>query len=294
MEIINAFETIDKKLAQINETCGFKMVRKSGMKETEICVNDEGEKKFIKYTAPAGSYKVIFNASKNLILLDCSADNTDNAEYKTVSQTLFEAETADDKDMKSLCNELEDEIAKLYKPSEKKDISKVKLPKSVSKSAVKNGLVSYTEHDLVTRFVDQYSELKDIVKEIYAEYGEVLPETFFMEHGTPLVLDIIKSGAEDKNKKLFKLLNEIYENGTNAAQDVIAVTILGEMRNDAKMLETADKYMSDYMKTPVHEVNKIIVKKGISSKLANPPAYKPKKQKMNFLNLANGAQPPQQ
>ena len=77
------------------------------------------------------------------------------------------------------------------------------------------------------------------------------------------------------------MLNEVYEDGTNEVQDVIGVTILGAMQNDKDMMAVADKYMSDYMSGPVHEINKLTAKKGSSlmKKLKNPPAYKPKKKK---------------
>lgn len=70
-------------------------------------------------------------------------------------------------------------------------------------------------------------------------------------------------------------------------QDVIGVTILGAMKNDPAMMEVADKYMTDYMSGPVHEINKITAKKNrFTKKLANPPAYKPKKKKTNMLQNA--------
>ena len=53
------------------------------------------------------------------------------------------------------------------------------------------------------------------------------------------------------------------------------------------MMETADKYMTEYMSGPVHEVNKITAKKNrYTKKLANPPAYKPKKNKSFALTNA--------
>jgi len=74
-------------------------------------------------------------------------------------------------------------------------------------------------------------------------------------------------------------------------QDIIAVTILGEMKNDAEMMAVADKYMTEYMAGPVHEVNKITAKKNrYTKKLANPPAYKPKKRKsFSLANTLNDA-----
>lgn len=112
------------------------------------------------------------------------------------------------------------------------------------------------------------------------DYGEFLPETFFMEIGTPKVLDVIKNGKPEEQKKLFKMLGEVYEDGTNEVQDIIGVTILGEMKNDPDMMAVADKYMTEYMAGPVHEINKLTAKNNrFTRKLKNPPAYKPKKKK---------------
>ena len=87
------------------------------------------------------------------------------------------------------------------------------------------------------------------------------------------------------------MLNEVYEDGTNEVQDIIGVTILGEMKNDKAMMEVADKYMSDYMSGPVHEINKITAKNNsLTKKLKNPPAYKPKKKKTGFMQNALQAQ----
>ena len=132
-----------------------------------------------------------------------------------------------------------------------------------------------------------YPDLKDAIKQNISDYGEFLPETFFAETGNKRVMDVIKNGSEAERKKLFKMLNEIYEDGTNEVQDIIGVTILGEMKNDPAMMEVADKYMIDYMAGPVHEINKITGKKNrYTKKLANPPAYKPKKKKTGVLQNA--------
>lgn len=107
----------------------------------------------------------------------------------------------------------------------------------------------------------------------------------FVEIGTQKVIDVIANGSEADVKKLFKMLNEVYEDGTNEVQDIIGVTMLGEMKNDPKLMEVADKYMSEYMSGPVHEINKITAKNNkLTKMLKNPPPYKPKKKKTNFMS----------
>ena len=55
-------------------------------------------------------------------------------------------------------------------------------------------------------------------------------------------------------------------------QDIIGVTILGEMKNDPQLMEIADRYMTEYMAGPVHEINKLTAKNNRwTKKLKNPP-----------------------
>lgn len=51
-------------------------------------------------------------------------------------------------------------------------------------------------------------------------------------------------------RKLFNLLNEIYDDGTNEIQSIIAVTILGELNNDQDLLANCVDYMSADMISP--------------------------------------------
>ena len=84
----------------------------------------------------------------------------------------------------------------------------------------------------------------------------------------------------------------MFEDGTNEVQDIIGVTILGEMKNDKEMMAVADKYMTEYMSGPVHEINKLTAKNNrFTKKLENPPAYKPKKSKsFSVANALNEKQ----
>ena len=81
---------------------------------------------------------------------------------------------------------------------------------------------------------------------------------------------------------MFRILNDIYESGSNDTQSLIAVTILGEMQNDPQLLETAKEYMCEDMSETVVLVNKYLASsagKRAQKKLLDPPPYKPKKQK---------------
>lgn len=267
MELSEAYKDIEKYLTDVNAELGFK---KSG--EDETSVSFKGEK---------GVYRLVHDKETNILQFECAyEDNGEQTEYNTISRSLFELGVIDDRDVKSTANEIIDELERLFKVRKPVNLDKVKMPKSVSRTKAKNGLVSYDIDSLANRFGTLYPEFKDEIKKNVMAYGEFLPEEFFINYGTPKVLDVIKNGTDAERKKLFKMLNEVYEDGINDVQDVIAVTILGEMKNDKEMMAVADKYMTDYMAGAVHEVNKLTAKKNrYTKKLKNPPAYKPKKNK---------------
>lgn len=278
MEIMDVFKLVEKQLSSVNDELGFKKE-----KENETSITFSGEK---------GAYRVSFDASNNTMSFDCAYDYDGSDEsFKTVSRSLFDAQTYNEKDAKSLANEIDDEISSLFNKRKKVDLNKVKMPKAVSRTKAKNGIISYDVDSLANRFATLYPDMKDSIKANIAKYGEFLPETFFTEIGTARIMDVIANGNETERKKLFKMLNEVYEDGTNEVQDIIGVTILGEMKNDKAMMEIADKYMSDYMSGPVREINKITAKNNsLTKKLKNPPAYKPKKNKNNFMQNTLQAQ----
>lgn len=275
MQLEEALGLIEKNLEDVNKEFGFQKTKKQG----ENSVTFRGKN---------GLYRVMIDEKHSLMLLECAGeDKGEETEFATISKSLFELEPADLRDVRSSCNEVGDELRSLYGSVRKKDLDKIKLPKAVSRTKAKNGIISYDVNSLANRFGTLYPELKDQIKQNIADYGEFLPEDFFVNYGTPKVLDVIDNGTKEEQKKLFKMLNEIYEDGTNEVQDIIGVTILGAMRGDKKRLEVADQYMTEYMAGPVHEINKITAKNGrMVKKLLNPPPYKPKKKRKNPYQLA--------
>lgn len=276
MEISEVFRIVEKQLDTTNNELGFKKES-----ETESSITFSGDK---------GIYRIVYDSNASVMAFECAYENSENAEFNTLSRSLFDRETYDERDVKSLANEIEDEISSLFKTKKKVDLDKVKMPKAVSRTKAKNGVISYDADSLANRFGTLYPEMKNPIKENIVKYGEFLPETFFTEIGTAKVMDVMANGSDADHKKLFKMLNDVYEDGTNEVQDIIGVTILGEMKNDPKLMEVADKYMSDYMSGPVHEINKLTCKNNsLTKKLKNPPPYKPKKKK-NYMQSALQAQ----
>ena len=267
MELNEVFNIIEKNLSQTNSNLGFK---KRG-----------SEDNVLSFAGDLGLYRLVYYPDNTILAFECAyEDNGSETEYNTIARNLLDLNECDEREAKSISNDMLDEVERMFEVKKKVDLDKVKMPKSVSRTKAKNGTISYDVDSLANRFGALYPEFKNIIKQNVVDYGEFLPETFFLEYGNEKVLGIIKNGSEAERKRLFKMLGEIFEDGTNEVQDVIGVTILGEMKNDPEMMAVADKYMSEYMAGPVHEINKITAKNNrYTRKLKNPPAYKPKKKK---------------
>ena len=274
MELIEAYKIIEKYLADTNKELGFSRVNK--------------EDDTLTFKGNKGLYRFTFDKEANILSVEnADEDNGDETEFNSISKSLFELANADERACRSAANEAIDEIKPIFATRKKANIESVKMPKGISRGKAKSGLISYDVDSLANRFGVLYPEFKDDIKQNIVDYGDFLPETFFKEVGTPKVMDVIKNGTAADQKKLFKMLNEVYEDGTNEVQDIIGVSILGEMKNDPEMMAVANEYMSDYMAGPVREINKITGKKNkYTKKLSNPPAYKPKKKKQSKFQSA--------
>ena len=189
---------------------------------------------------------------------------------------------ADERDVKYVVSEMTDTLETRF--SQKTAVKKKavqKAPQTVSKAAVKAGSF-YDPNTLASKLCLVFPELRDAYKANLAKYDEFLPEEFFVNYGTPRVVEAIKENKPATMKKLFQTLNEIYEDGTNDTQSLIAVTILGALGNDQILLARCVDYMSETMAPPVIEVNKFLASskgKKAQEKMENPPPYKPKKKK---------------
>ncbi len=94
------------------------------------------------------------------------------------------------------------------------------------------------------------------------------------------ILQTIRENQPQKMKKLFGILGDVYEDGTNEVQGLIAVTVLGPIRDDPELIQRILPYLTDTMLQPVLAVNTRLAKsKSANLRLAHPPKYKPKKQK---------------
>lgn len=263
--------------------------------EGEFITEEEGALT-ARYTGEKGVIAVSFAEGKVTLY---SGEDTENPTDtpKKLSASLLD-ENSDSRDVKYVINELNDTLEnKFAKKTAVKKNSQPKNPQTVSKAAIKHGSF-YDPNTLASKLCLVFPELRPIYKDNLATYGDFLGEEFFINYGAAKVIEAIKENNPQTMKKMFQILNEIYEDGTSEVQDVIAVTILGQLDNDQELLARCVDYMSETMAPPVIEVNKYLASsKKARRLLENPPAYKPpKKKKQGFLAQAmsqgGGMQPP--
>ena len=273
----------------LNETlkeCGFAVVIPDGVEKDALPAVTDSGRITIEYKGENKALK-LEHFNNKLSLMGASKEGEIlSSDYSQISLSLLDSETADGKDVKYIVNEFSETLVETFGEKAKKPI-KSKLPTPVSKAAAKSGSVSYDPNTLANRFTAIYPELREEYKANCEKYGQFLPEDFFVNHGTAVVLETIKENNPQKMKKLFNLLNDIYEDGTNETQSIIAVTILGAINNDQEMLANCVDYMSEDMMSPVININKYLASsgaKGARMRLENPPEYKPKKSKKKIMS----------
>jgi len=279
MEFNEALKQVLKGVEPALSAQGFTAVVPEGATK-DLPVTDEGDKKYVEYEGSKGKVRFVFaNNLLSLLYTDVKADEADGLDFKIGSQTLFEAENIDEREMKSLCNIFIEDIEEFYGTKTQARSAKKNIP--VSKAAVRSGAMQYDANTLASRLTAAYPDLKEPYKANLEKYGEFYGEEFFVEYA-PVIINTIKQKDKMLLKKVFNILNDIYENGSSEVQGLIAVTILGEMNNDAALLETAKEYMCEELRDPVIYINEYFqtaAGKRKREKMKNPPPYKPKKEK---------------
>lgn len=280
LELNYALNLIMKGIESTVTEAGFKVEYPDGVKKPDLPVKTVGNKSIIMYRGEKGRIRIEYENNK-LALFIARADEGDapDDDMPRISLSLLELETFDERDLKYIFEEYIETIEKNF--TNKSSLSGKKMPTPVSRSQAKSGALAYDANTLGSRFTTVYPELRDEYKLNVETYGEFLAEDFFVNHGNAKVIETIRQNDKVKMRQLFKLLNDIYEDGTNDTQSLVGVTILGvSISDNPELLETAQEYFSETMSEPVIEIIKYLSKsKGAKMRLENPPVYKPKKEK---------------
>lgn len=282
IELTAAFDLLYTDLKSVTEKLGFKADTPEYTEKGTTPVFTRDSASYLQYSGDKGKIRILFNDNKiRLLTGEKDAASADDSDYTLVASYLLILDEYDSKDVKSVINEITENLTEAYSPKQiAKRQQQIKAQATVSRSAVKNGSLLYDPATLAVRLATLYPEIKEEYKAHLEKYDEFLCEDFFVNNVNPRVYATIRENNPVKMKKLFGILNEIYDDGTNEVQDIIIVTMLASYNYEGDMLQTVLKYVSDTVVEPFIRVNKILKSsRGARLRLENPPKYKPKKQK---------------
>lgn len=288
-EVSTLFSAVYKGLESLMAENDFKAVFPTGVKANELPMISENGKDRIVYEGKKGVVKIEYGEKLvNIMFANTLPEEVEDSDFKTLSSTYFDPEAADESDLKYITNEAVDTLSGVF--GTKQAAVKKKLPPPVSKTAAKSGTMAYDPNSLANRLCGAYPELKPYYRANIEAYDRFLAEEFFDKYGTKVIIDTIRQNDKQKMKKLFNILNSVFDDGTNETQSLICVTILGKMDNDPQLIANASEYMEKFLADPVIAVNKYLASpagKRAKKKLKNPPLYKPKKKKKKNSMLSS-------
>lgn len=297
MNKFQVLEIIYNNICKTMEECGFAPEYMDTAKKTGSPAYERGDAAVMDFSGEKGTARFVFSDDRiHLLFAEKDAPKEDDSAFTRDTTYLFVLNEYTEKDAKSICSEINDYMSDTFIVKQKTPI-KPKNISTVSRSAAKSGLLSYDPITFATKLSGLYPELKADITENVETYGEFLCEDFFVNHANEYIKKTISENNPQKMKRLFNIITEIYEDGTNEVQSLIAVTCLGWIEYDPEIIQRIMPYLSDSMLEPVCAVSKRL-KKSNSAKmrLENPPKYKPPKKKKQgglMSSLMSGGIPQQ-
>lgn len=286
---------IHETILQTMKELTFEPVYEKGADRKNPPLRKRDDTHLMQYDGEKGKLRVLFSGNKVLLLAGAAdAESEDDSDYSKLLTAFVDYDEYTEKDIRSTANDIIEALQENFgiKAQQRQN---TKMPVPVSRTQAKSGVMSYNPLTLANRLLAVYPELKEIYKQNIEDYGEFLAEDFFINHANKLIIETINKSDPQKMKKLFGIFNEVFEDGTNETQGVIAVTILGSQYNDPDFMQKIVEYMEGGLLEAVVEVNKYLEKnKGARLRLEKPPLYKPKRDKKGgIMDLLLGGQSPQ-
>ncbi len=295
MEKIQVLELLYNHISETMTKCGFNSEYKEGMRKTGCPAYERGEAMVMDFSGEKGVARFVFSDDRiHLLFGGNDAPREDDSAFTKDSTYLFVLDEYNERDVKSIAGEVNEYMDDTF-VVKKKTAVKTKNLATVSRTAAKSGALSYDPITFATKLAGLYPELKDALNENIEEYGEFLCEDFFVNHAAVYIERTIRQNNPKEMKRLFNIICEIYEDGTNEVQSLVCVTALGFIQNDPELIQRILPYLADSMVEPVCAVSKRLkASKSARMRLQNPPRYKPKKQKKSgglLSQLMGGGNP---
>ncbi len=294
MERIQVFELLYKYISESMTACGFAPEYQEGMRKSGSPAYERSDAVVMDFSGEKGVARFVCSDDRiHLLFAEKDAPRADDAAFTKDTTYLFVLAEYGENDVKSIATEINEYMTDTF-VVKKKTAVKTKNISTVSRAAAKSGLLAYDSITFATKLAGIYPELKEEITKNIEEYGEFLCEDFFVNHANAFIENTVRENNPNKMKRLFNVICEIYEDGTNEVQSLIAVTALGFISGDTELAGRVMPYLTDSMLEPVFAVSKRLrTSRSSRMRLENPPKYKPPKKKKPGLmeKLMGGGAP---
>ncbi|CZT57559.1 hypothetical protein BN3661_02066 [Eubacteriaceae bacterium CHKCI005] len=252
MENNQAFELIKERISPI-------------LAKVEMpCVSDEE-------TDDQKGRKAVFASSEQAIVLQWDAQQkkyrlsraaVENGKVsdspKQLALWLFDPDTNDLTDAKSIANDFEDTVNDLF--TSKRAISQREEAKSRNRNTLEG---------MIHRFMETYPQFQDQYDAHQEKYGEIFPDTFIQEIIFPYLLDLLTQKKNAFIKRVFEIINESYTMGNVDLKSAITYTLFGMLMDYPEQEELALKYMDENLKRAWMAMRRLLEKDRAKGKKAS-------------------------
>ena len=165
LEKNTAFELIKARVAGVLKEQNFQL------KSDEI-VDEQDGSRYALFTTEKRAVGIVWDAKKKRYVLQISTVNDGEVDenWRTLALWLFDPETQNDQDAKSIANDFEDSLVQLNP----KNVPVKREPTTNKKSKI-------TMDGFVQNFVKLYPQYQDELDAHMQHYGQLLPDTFIDE-----------------------------------------------------------------------------------------------------------------
>lgn len=247
LEKNTAFELVKGRVADVIREQGFTL------KSDEVADEQDGSR-IALFVTEKKAVGIVWDAKKKQYVLQIGTvtDGKVDENWRTLALWLFDPQTQDDKDAKSIANDFEDSLRQLN-------------PKNapVKREPVQSKKSKITLNGMVENFVKLYPQYQDRLDAHIEHYGQLLPDTFIDEVVAEYMMSMLTQKKNAFIKKLFEFLNNHYNNGDDDVRSAIMVTLFRHLLDNEEAERLAQEtYMSETLKRSWMQMGRMLRKKG--------------------------------
>lgn len=243
---------IKKSFDQVNQNIG-KYLTDMQFKQIENTVDDNGIYKAV-YKNDKKAFSLSFKPEDKKFFLDMANVKDDSVgDFKNISIWLFDPETDEPKELRSVSNEFQDTIDDAIKGKTKINVQRddIRAPKNVK--------VNYEA--FCQKTIEVFPAFGEIYDANIEHYGKLNPDEFAKQSLGKYMVEMLSMKKNAQLKRLFEFLNNMFDKGDDDVQSIVVVTLFEMLLDNEEHEQLAEKYMSDNIRPVWDQVRKILLKK---------------------------------